>query len=147
MLVRHPKPRPESWKQYTESVKPRWALSFHALEWLWHWIAYFLDRWVFLEVLESLGTFSVLIAVIFYFSESGDRKKQKHYKAWQVINTAQGKGGSGGRIEALEQLNADRVLLVGIMAAGATLQRAHLTYRKVRSANTHSAHFSDIDLF
>jgi hypothetical protein len=28
-------------------------------------------------------------------SEAGDRKKQKHYQAWQVINTAQGKGGSG----------------------------------------------------
>ncbi len=39
------------------------------------------------------------MAVIFYFSESGDRLKQKHYQAWQVINTAQGKGGSGGRIE------------------------------------------------
>src|SRR5258708_10481534 len=122
MLVRHPKPRPESWKQYTEVAKPRWALSFHALEWVWHWIAYFLDRWVFLEVLESLGTLSVLIAVIFYFSESGDRKKQKHYQAWQVINTAQGKGGSGGRIEALEELNRGRVPLGRINAPRADLQ-------------------------
>jgi hypothetical protein len=42
-------------------------------------------------VLECLGGFSVLAGVIFYFSESGDRIKQRHYQEWQVINTAQGK--------------------------------------------------------
>jgi len=31
--------------------------------------------------------------------------KQKHYQAWQVINSAQAKGGSGGRIDALEELH------------------------------------------
>jgi hypothetical protein len=147
MLVRHPKPRPESWKQHQASVKPRWALSFHALEWVWHWIAYFLDRWVFLEVLESLGTFSVLIAVIFYFSESGDRKKQKHYQAWQVINTAQGKGGSGGRIEALEELNRDRVPLVGINAAGAFLQGVRLLKGKLLRCNLEACDLRNSDFW
>jgi hypothetical protein len=69
----------------------------------------------FFEVLEYLGVFSVLIAIVFYFSEAGDRRKQKHYQAWQVINTAQGKGGSGGRIEALQELNIDRIPLVGVI--------------------------------
>src|SRR5258708_14068805 len=132
MLVRNPKPRPQSWKQHTKSAKPRWALSFHVLEWIWHWIAYFLDRWVFLEVLEYLGTFSVLIAVIFYFAESGDRKKQKHYQAWQVINTAQGQGGSGGRIEALQELNEDHVPLVGVDASGAFLPGIELPEANLR---------------
>ena len=81
-----------------------------------------LSRWSFLEVLEYLGSFSILIAVIFYFSESGDRLKQKHYQAWQVINTAQGKGGSGGRIEALQELDEDGVPLVGVDVSGAFLQ-------------------------
>ena len=53
------------------------------------------------------GDFLGIGAVIFYFTESGDRRKQKHYHAWQVINTAQGKNGSGGRIEALQELNED----------------------------------------
>jgi hypothetical protein len=147
MLVRNPKPRPQSWKEHTESAKPRWALGFHALEWVWHWIAYFLDRWVFLEVLESLGTFSVLIAVIFYFSESGDRKKQKHYQAWQVINTAQGKGGSGGRIEALEELNRDRVPLVGINAAGAFLQGVRLRKGKLLRCNLEACDLRNSDFW
>jgi hypothetical protein len=146
MLVRNPKPRPETWSEYKESVKPRWALSFHALEWIWHWIAFFLDRWVFLEVLESLGTFSVLIAVIFYFSESGDRKKQKHYQAWQVINTAQGKGGSGGRIEALEELNRDRIPLVGVNAAGAFLQGLRIHNAKLLRCNLEACDLRNSDL-
>src|SRR5260370_10779443 len=118
---------------------------FHALEWVWHWIAYFLERWVLLEVLESLGTFSVLIAVIFYFSESGDRKKQKHYQAWQVINTAQGKGGSGGRIEALEELNRDRVPLVGINAAGAFLQGVRLRKGRLLRCNLEACDLRNSD--
>src|SRR4051794_16719510 len=103
MLVRELRARPHPWNTHKEASRPQWALPFHALEWLFQWLAFGLSRWAFLEVLEYLGIFSVLIAVIFYFSESGDRKKQQHYQAWQVINTAQGKGGSGGRIEALQE--------------------------------------------
>ncbi len=146
MLVRNPKKRPEPWNEYRKSVKPRWALTFHALEWVWHWTAYFLDRWAFLEVLESLGVFSVLIAVIFYFYESGDRKKQKHYQAWQVINTSQGKGGSGGRIEALQELNRDRVPLVGINAATAFLQGVRLRNAKLLRCNLEACDLRNSDL-
>jgi len=52
--------------------------------------------------------------------------KQKHYQAWQVVNTAQGKGGSGGRIEALQELDQDGVPLVGVYVAGASLQGVRL---------------------
>lgn len=107
-------------------MRPRWALPFHAIEWLWDWLAYGLSRWAFLEVLEYASSLSVLVAVIFYYAEAGDRKKQKHYQAWQVINTAQGKGGSGGRIEALQELNADREALVGVNASGSFLQGVRL---------------------
>jgi uncharacterized protein YjbI with pentapeptide repeats len=79
-----------------------------------------------LETLEYLGALSVLFGVVFYVSESGDRQKQKRYQAWQVINTAQGKGGNGGRIEALQELNADGVMHTGVDASGAYLQGIHL---------------------
>lgn len=94
---------------------------------------------MFLEVLEYLGTFSILIAVVFYFAESGDRIKQKHYQAWQVINTAQGKGGSGGRIEALQELNNDHVPLVGIDLTDAFLQGVILTRGELVRSNFSSA--------
>src|ERR1039457_633209 len=82
-------PRPHSWSQYKENCMPV-ALPFRALEWSRQWSAYYLSRWALLEVLEYLSVLSVLFAVIFYFTESGDRQKQKHYPAWQLVNTAQG---------------------------------------------------------
>jgi hypothetical protein len=114
MLVRELRARPKPWHEYAAPLRNRWLVCFHGPEWLLQWTAYYLSRWAFLEVLEYLGVLSVLVAVIFYFSEAGDRTKQKHYQAWQVINTAQGKGGSGGRIEALQELNMDGVPLVGV---------------------------------
>jgi len=116
-----------------------------AIEWFWEWIAYILSNWSFLEVLEYLGSFSILIAVVFYFSESGDRLKQKHYQAWQVINTAQGKGGSGGRLEALQELNADGVPLVGVDVSGAFLQGIHLERARLLRSNFNAADLRDSD--
>jgi hypothetical protein len=114
---------------------------FVAFEWALEWVAFALSNWTLPEVLEYLGSFSVLIAVIFYFAESGDRVKQRHYQAWQVINTAQGKGGSGGRIEALQELNADKVPLVGVDVSSAFLQGLDL-----KNANLLRSDFSAADL-
>ncbi len=122
-----------------------------AFDWFWEWVAYLLSNWKFLEVLEYLGSFSVLIAVIFYFSEAPDRLQQKHYQAWQVINTAQGKGGSGGRIDALQELNQDNVPLVGVDVSGAflmglQLRHAHLARASFGAADLRNADLSGTDL-
>jgi hypothetical protein len=121
-------------------------LPFHGLEWGLQWAAYYLSRWALLEVLEYLGRLSVLAAVVFYFSETGDRRKQKHYQAWQVINTAQGKGGSGGRIEALRELNEDGVPLVGVDVSGASLQGVDLTKANLLRATLEAADMRDCKL-
>jgi Pentapeptide repeats (9 copies) len=141
MILHAPRARPESWSGLTSRVKRSWMIPFVAFEWVWEWAAYLLSNWRFLEVLEYLSSFSVLVAVVFYFSESGDRVKQRHYQAWQVINTAQGKGGSGGRIEALQELNADKVPLVGVDVSSAFLQGL-----KLERANLLRADFSAADL-
>lgn len=135
MLVREARRRPSSWVEHRQSIRHRWALPFYGIEWAFQWVAYFLSRWAFLEVVEYLGILSVLFAVIFYYSEAGDRRKQKHYQAWQVINTAQGKGGSGGRIEALQELNADGVPLVGVDVSGSFLQGIELRRTNLMRAN------------
>jgi hypothetical protein len=137
-------------------MRRRWLLPFIAFEWIWDWTAYLLSCWSFLEVLDYLGRFSILVAVIFYFTESGNRIKQKHYQAWQVINTAQGKGGSGGRIEALQELNADGVPLVGVDVSSAFLQglkleranllRADFSAADVRRSDLRSADFTNANL-
>jgi uncharacterized protein YjbI with pentapeptide repeats len=156
MRVRIHRERPDSWPVKRLQIKHSWILPFSAAEWVFEWVAFALSRWTFLDVLEYLEGFSVLIAVIFYFSESGDRLKQKHYQAWQVINTAQGKGGNGGRIEALQELNADGCPLVGVDASGAFLQRVYLQRARLlrsdfsgadmRDSNFAFADFSDAQL-
>lgn len=139
MILHHPRTRPESWRTHRQQLKAHWAIPFLVVEWSWQWVAYVLSNWSFLEVLEYLGSFSVLIAVIFYYTEAGDRLKQKHYQAWQVINTAQGRGGSGGRLEALQELNADGVALVGVDVSSAFLQGVRLEGARLTRSNFNAA--------
>ena len=143
-LVRESRERPLSWSEHLQLLRRhRWLLPLHGLEWLFQWTAYYLSRWAFLEVIEYLGILSVLFGVISYWSEAGDRKKQKHYQAWQVINTAQGKGGSGGRIEAMQELNMDKVPLVGVDVSGAFLQGVILHHANLLRANFEAADLRD----
>jgi len=94
------------------------------------WAAWALGNWAFLEILEDLGTFSVLIAVIFYFAGSADRTRQRHYAAWAVIN-----------IEALQELNQDRVPLIGLDGSLAFLQGVQLSNARLSRCS-----FQDADL-
>jgi hypothetical protein len=146
MRLRLHRNRPEPWNLGRQRLKRGWTVPLWAFEWFCEWIAYVLSNWSFLEVLEYLSSFGVLIAVIFYFGESGNRLKQKHYQAWQVINTAQGKGGNGGRIEALQELNADGISLVGVDVSGAFLQRIRLQRANLARSNFSAADMRDSDL-
>ena len=141
-----PRERPRSWREERLAPSPVWMLPFRRFNWALAWISWGLSHWALLDVLEHLGTFSVLIAVIFYFADSGNRVKQKHYQAWQVINTAQGKGGSGGRIEALQELNSDHVSLTGVDASGAFLRGIHLEAAHLERADLHAADLRNGDL-
>lgn len=132
---RHPAP----WSEQKAQLRHPALVPLLAFDWVWQWVAWLLSNWSFLRVLEYLGSFSVLIAVIFWFSESGDRIRQRHYQAWQVINTAQGKGGSGGRIEALQELNADGVALIGVDASSAFLQGVRLEHAKLTRSDFNAA--------
>lgn len=146
-MIRHePRTRPVPWSVQRTRLRHNWLIPFLAFDWGWEWVAFVLSRWNFLDVLEYLGSFSVLIAVIFWFSESGDRIKQRHYQAWQVINTAQGKGGSGGRIDALQELNADHVPLVGVDVSSAFLQGVKLGHAKLGRADLSAADLRNSDL-
>jgi len=139
MAVFRTRTRPEPWAHHRARAKCGWLLPFYGFEWGWSWLAYWLSGWAFLEVLEYFGTLSVLVAVVSYFAEGKDRIKQKHYQAWQVINSAQGKGGSGGRIDALEELHSDGVPLVGVDVSDAFLQQVHLDGANLLRANFRSA--------
>src|SRR6266478_3932750 len=156
MAVLKRRTRPEPWSRQRAQAKYGWLIPVFALEWGWRWLAYLLSGWAFLEVLEYFGTLSLLVAAVSYFGESKDRMKQKHYQAWQVINSAQGKGGSGGRIDALEELHRDAVPLVGVDVSdaflqgvdlnGANLLRANFRSADIRGGNFNGAQMEYVDL-
>jgi hypothetical protein len=139
MFIYTERKRPNPWSYYRGEARQPVLVPLHWLEWACRWLVYWLSGWAFLEVLEYIGTLSIFFAVISYFAESGDRTKQKHYQAWQVINTAQGKGGAGGRIDALEELNRDKVPLVGVDVSDAFLQGLDLNGGDLARSNFSSA--------
>jgi uncharacterized protein YjbI with pentapeptide repeats len=71
-------------------------------------------------------------------------RKDSNYQAWQVINSAQGKGGSGGRPDALRDLNRNGISLAGVNLDGAWLEQvdlrgATLSMASFENANLHGA--------
>jgi hypothetical protein len=146
-MIRHRSPRrPPAWAELRVRAGHPFLLPFLAFDWLGQWLAWLLGNWSFLQVLDYLGSFSVLVAVIFWFGDSRHREQQRHYEAWQVINTAQGKGGSGGRIDALEALNADHVALTGVDASSAFLQGVHLAGARLARSSFSAADLRNSDL-
>jgi hypothetical protein len=52
------------------------------------WFVYRLRSLALFDLLELAGRATVLVAVIFWFLEAGDRAKERHYRAWDLINAA-----------------------------------------------------------
>lgn len=69
-----------------------------------------------------------------------------NYQAWQVINSAQGKGGSGGRIEALADLLRNGVSLAGIRLDDAWLEDVQLPQATMLHSSLKRANFNRANL-
>ncbi len=73
-------------------------------------------------------------------------RKASNYQAWAVVNSAQGKGGSGGRIDALQDLNNNQVSLAGVRLEGAWLEGIELRGAKLTRASLRDANLSGAKL-
>lgn len=78
-------------------------------------------------------------------------RKDSNYQAWQVINSAQGKGGSGGRPDALRDLARNGISLAGVNLDGAWLEQvdlrgAALPMASFENANLQGAQFQGATL-
>lgn len=102
-------------------------------------IADHIGKWSLLRLLDHVAKLSILAAVVSYAVGAPDRRRERHYQAWNVINAAQGKGGNGGRMDALQDLAKDRVSLSGVNAAHAYLSGVRLPNAKLTNANLDSA--------
>lgn len=84
--------------------------------------------------LEKGVLISLALTLFKYFQEAPKRQQQDHYQAWEIINSANGQKASGGRIEALEELNKDGVKLWKLVVDEADLSGIKLV--KGQLANT-----------
>jgi hypothetical protein len=76
-----------------------------------------------------------------YAAAAVQARKDSNFQAWQVINSAQGKGGSGGRGDALHDLKMN-----GISLAGVNLDAAWLEHVDLRNATLSMASFMNANL-
>ena len=113
-------------------------------------------QWLHREA-APLQAISVLIGmiaiVVSVTSESTSRsardesaRKQAHYVAWQLINSAHGQTGSGGRVEALQDLNRDHVTLGFLNVEGANLVGIDLPDAILPFANLRDAFLGSANL-
>jgi len=86
-------------------------------------------------IFDNLEPIALGSAGIIFLLETQDRRKRDHYEAWQVINSALGQTGSGGRIQAFEDLHRDGVDLEGVAAPRADLSGINLGFGRLRRAN------------
>ncbi|MEG4055281.1 MULTISPECIES: pentapeptide repeat-containing protein [unclassified Microcoleus] len=113
------------------------------------------------KLLQSGIVITVVIGLGRYVWEAPKRQKQAHYQAWTVINSALGQNGSGGRIQALQDLNKDGVSLQGLKApeanlegiklekaqlGGSSLEKAWINKANLKGSNLNGAWLKDANL-
>ena len=101
---------------------------------------------IFKTTFNNAESIALVSAGIIFLLETGDRQKRNQYEAWQVINSAQSQTGSGGRIQALEDLLRDGVDLEGVSASGADLSGINLESGQLSRANLARAHLDGANL-
>jgi hypothetical protein len=89
------------------------------------------------------GVGAILFGAVSWHLEADDRAKERHYRAWELINSARGSTGDGGRRDALQDLNEDDVDLTAAPLAEANLKAVQLPKARLLMANFARANLID----
>ena len=111
----------EWWSDRVEAFESTWFEA--GLEGL----AHDLQNLAIIDLLNVLASLSLISGAIGYLLGGDERQKQTHYQAWQVINSAAGREAESGRKDAIEDLWADEVSLVGLDIHKANILRLDLS--------------------
>ena len=95
---------------------------------------------------DNAEPIAIASAAAVFLLEIPDRQKAEQYGAWQVINSAMGQTGSGGRIQALEDLNREGVDLTGVAVPEAELSGINLRFARLPGANFYKTKLHTADL-
>ena len=129
----------------------KWTAPFAWFEWGTEWVAYWLNRWALIQVLQSVAALTILFTAFTYLMGADERAQESYNQAWQAINSAAGQGGSGGRIGAMQGLNEAGQSLSGVTVEDAVLDRidlhgGDLTWANFRGTRLEGANFRDTEL-
>lgn len=148
--------KPVPWSDWKSQYRRHRLFYLLTVEWGLGWVVYRLKGLALIELLGMATRVSVVVAVVFYFMEADDRTRERHYRAWELVNSARGSTGDGGRKSALEELNSDHVSLAaaplddawlqGIQLPKADLTYVHLKGATLIEANLRGANLSGADL-
>ncbi len=119
-------------------IKPFTFIEKEIIEPIAHW----LDEWDLFKIFEKIG---ILIAIIIFIIEVGDRTEQRIFEAWQVVKD--GKNSRTGVVKlALERLDKEGFSLLGIDAENTNLQKIELINANLKGANFRRADLRGADL-
>lgn len=96
--------------------------------------------------LTILQIFLVAIPLWQYVHSAGDRLREKHYQAWQVMALANRRGGDGGRRQALQDLYEDGISLRGVEFPGAIIDSLRLPGASMKRADLRDAMLTNATL-
>jgi hypothetical protein len=126
--------------------------GMRSLKRCWSWVKE--QGWWFCQLgwpqLFSLTEYFAFLAAIFFvilwFCEADDRTKERHYRAWELINSARGSTGDGGRKDALHDLSRDGISLAAAPLENAYLRGVNLECAKLKGADLTEASLKGADL-
>ncbi len=125
----------------------QWAIS--GIFWTERRLEYLvalLQRMAFFELLDFVQKMTIIVAMVVFFAEAKKRQKETNYQAWEVINSAVEQKHSGGRKDALEDLNKNGVFLDGVNLKNAILRDVNLKGAVLWEANLEGANLSKANL-
>lgn len=120
-----------------ESASPNWQKPFWFMEHKLEYLNCLFSQWDLLPVIDQLSKLSLIVVVVLFFigllqqaEQKEIERKRTNYEAWKIITDNRGRVESGGRIDALQDLNKSEVSLLGV-----NVERANLSGVKLEHAN------------
>ena len=126
---------------------PKWMIALYAATFFF--IFSFLGQEISLiqTIIDTLEPLSIFIAVLLLIKEGPERKRQFHYQAWSIIDSATGIENSQARIIALEDLCDDGVSLAEIDLTKAKLNNIEMNGVNLSDAILNKAQLTNAELF
>ncbi|GEM_PF-6596564 len=136
-----------AWTGFNLALVPLlpWSAFCRHLVWVYAQARATVDRlrhsWLY-SFLEIAAMLSVPVVAVMWLLEASDRIKARHYRAWELINSARGSTGDGGRKAALQDLKED-----GVRLSYAPLDKAYLAEIDLRGAHLWGAQLQEAQMW